>query len=144
MVKTYQLSNLMSSSGFFVLLSAFIRNACGYSESTCSNWFEVPSTKNVAVSIWCVFVLAVRIDWTHASREQGIFKYIPKRRRRVVLCCSVVAMLLCCRHTHQVHIIVVVTKTELEWRKSKRFSVPAPRRWTYVRELNETAGRVGK
>lgn len=49
---THQLSSLIRSSGFFVLLSALMRNACGYSESTCSNWLEVPSTKNVAVSIW--------------------------------------------------------------------------------------------
>lgn len=34
---THQLSSLISSSGFLVLLSAWMRNACGYSESTCSN-----------------------------------------------------------------------------------------------------------
>lgn len=112
--KTHQLSNLISSSGFFVLLSAFIRNACGYSESTCSNWLEVPSTKNVAVSICYVCVVLVggtgRLDARDTSAGNNIIWYTKTTTACVRVECvrlrSAVAMMLttlCCRHAPSSH-----------------------------------------
>lgn len=56
---TYQLSNLMSSSGLFALLSAFNLSAWGYSFKTCSYWSHVPCVKNLAVA-FPVAMLLVR------------------------------------------------------------------------------------
>lgn len=88
-VRTYQLSNFMSSSGFFVFCSAFSLIACGYNFKTLSNSFASASRKKVDVSFavaivnvlnvqHCVFSLAIApnstrrqhlANWAHSPHS---------------------------------------------------------------------------
>lgn len=84
-IRTYQLSNFMSSSGFFVFCSAFSLIAWGYNFKTLSNSFAFASRKKVDVSFavaivnvlnvqHCVFSLAIA---PNSTRRQHLANWAP-------------------------------------------------------------------
>lgn len=72
-VRTYQLSNFMSSSGFFVFCSAFSLIACGYNFKTLSNCFASASRKKVDVSFAVAIVNVLNVQ--HCALRTYLVSY---------------------------------------------------------------------
>lgn len=92
-LKTHQLSSLISSSGFFVLWIALTRRAWGYNLRTCSNWFEVPSAKKVAVSFTeAIVITELQTESTRALSHSLSLPRMPPfnspRHRRLFISLS--------------------------------------------------------
>lgn len=79
-VRTYQLSNFMSSSGFFVFCSAFTLIACGYNFKTLSNCFESASRKKVDVSFAVAIVNVLNVQ--HSALRTYLVSYSAGSTRR--------------------------------------------------------------